>query len=96
VPRQLLNRAGKLLGLAAANLISPFDPEVLIVNDMLAAADLFFQTLKETALTRCQPLAAKHVQIKLSRLGRDASLLCVTHPALSGTERMKSSITARR
>lgn len=83
VARQIFQRTGKLLGLAAANLISLFDPEVLIVSgDMLAAADLFFQKLKETALTRCQPLAAKHVQIKLSRLGADANLLGMAYLAL--------------
>ncbi|HKT69464.1 MAG TPA: ROK family protein [Terriglobales bacterium] len=92
VARQIFQRAGKLLGLAAANLISLFDPEVLIVSgEMFAAADLFFPTLKETALTRCQPLAAKHVQLKLSRLGADANLLGVARLALSGgPERMKS------
>jgi glucokinase len=85
VARQIFQRAGKLLGLAAANLISLFDPEVLIVSgDMFAAADLFFPTCKETALARCQPLAAKHVQIKLSRLGADANLLGVARLALGG------------
>jgi glucokinase len=92
VARQIFQRAGKLLGLAAGNLISLFDPEVLIVSgEMFAAADLFFPTLKETALARCQPLAAKHVQVKLSRLGADASLLGVARLALSGgSGRMKS------
>ena len=93
VARQIFQRAGKLLGLAAANLISLFDPEVLIVSgDMLPTADLFFETLKETALARCQPLAAKHVQVKLSRLGADANLLGVARLTLSrGPRRMKSS-----
>lgn len=81
--RQIFQRAGKLLGLATANLISLFDPEVLIVSgDMLLTADLFFQTLKETALSRCQPLAARQVQIKLSRLGKDANLLGMAYLAL--------------
>ena len=94
--RQIFQRAGKLLGLAAANLISLFDPEVLIMSgDMLPAADLLFETLKETALARCQPLAAKHVQVKLSRLGADANLLGVARLALSASERMKSSVHRR-
>jgi glucokinase len=80
---QIFQRAGKLLGLAAANLISLFDPEVLIVSGgMLSAADLFFETLKETAMVRCQPLAARKVQIKVSRLGKDANLLGVGYMAL--------------
>ena len=97
VARQIFQRVGKLLGLAAANLISLFDPEVLIVSgDMLANAGLFFQTLKETALCRCQPLAARQVQIKLSRLGSDANLLGVARLVLSGSKQMNSSITTRR
>ena len=95
--RQIFQRAGKLLGLAAVNLISLFDPEVLIVSgSMLAVADLFFDTLKETTLARCPPLAAKQVQIKLSRLGADASLLGVAYVALSGRRRMQSSIIDRQ
>ena len=80
--RQIFQRAGKLLGLAVANLISLFDPEVLIVSGgMIASADLFFNTLKETALARCQPLAARQVRIKLSRLGNNAHLLGVARLA---------------
>jgi predicted NBD/HSP70 family sugar kinase len=93
--RQIFQRAGKLLGLAAANLISLFDPAVLIVGgEMLSAADLFFPTLKETALARCQPLAAKHVQIRLSRLGSDANVLGVARLALSASKRR--IVTSRR
>lgn len=92
--RQIFQRAGKLLGLAAANLISLFDPQVVIVSGgMTAAADLFFDTLKETALARCQPLAARQVRIKLSRLGNDANLLGVTRLALAATGKRKSSIS---
>jgi glucokinase len=80
---QIFQRAGKLLGLAVANLISLFDPEVLIVSGgMIACADLFFDALKETALARCQPLSARQVQIKLSRLGNDANLLGAARLAL--------------
>lgn len=81
--RNIFQRAGKLLGLAVANFISLFDPEVIVVSGgMIAAADLFFDTLKKTALARCQPLAAKQVQIKLSRLGNDANLLGMSYLAL--------------
>lgn len=91
--RQIFQRAGKLLGLAVANLISLFDPEVVILSGgMSGAADLFFETLKETALARCQPLAARQVQIKLSRLGNDANLLGVARLALSTTKTPKSSL----
>jgi glucokinase len=85
-----------LLGLAVANLISLFDPEVVIVSGgMIAAADLFFETLKETALARCQPLAARQVQIKLSRLGNDANLLGAARLALIAGKRKQPSIVTR-
>ncbi|HEU5334675.1 MAG TPA: ROK family protein [Terriglobales bacterium] len=83
VARRIFQRAGTLLGLAVANFISLFDPQVVVVSGgMIAAADLFFDTLKETAMARCQPLAAKQVQIKLSRLGNDANLLGMARLAL--------------
>ena len=81
--RHIFQRAGKLLGFAVANFISLFDPQVVVVSGgMIAAADLFFDTLKQTAVARCQPLAAKQVQIKLSRLGNDANLLGMAYLAL--------------
>lgn len=82
--RQIFQRVGRLLGLAVANLISLFDPEVVILSGgLLAAADLFFDTLKETALARCQPLAARQVRIRLSRLGSRANLLGLARLALA-------------
>jgi len=85
--RQIFQRAGNLLGMAVANFISLFDPEVVIVSGgMTAVADLFFNTLKETALARCQPLAAGQVQIKLSRLGNDANLLGMARLAFSASK----------
>lgn len=95
--RQIFQRAGKLLGLAVANLISLLDPQIVIVSGgMSAAADLFYDKLKETALARCQPLAAKQVQIKLSRLGNDANLLGAGHLALAATKPARSSIKNRQ
>jgi glucokinase len=91
--RQIFQRMGKLLGLAVANLISLFDPQVVVVSGgMVAAADLFFDILKETALARCQPLAAKQVQIKLSRLGNGANLLGMARLAGSARAPTKPSI----
>jgi glucokinase len=74
--REIYTRAGEALGLGVANLISLFDPEVVIIGGGLAAAaDLFFDALRDTALRAAQPLAAKQVQIKVSKLGGDANLL---------------------
>jgi glucokinase len=74
--KQVFERAGTLLGLATANLISLFDPEVVVLGGGVAgAADLYLGTLKRVALDHCQPIAARHVRIVVSRLGNDANLL---------------------
>jgi glucokinase len=74
--REIFARAGRLLGYAAGNLISLFDPEVLVIGGGLAgAADLFLDELKRAALTTCQPLNANRVRLVASRLGADANLL---------------------
>ena len=72
----MFERAGRFLGFAVANLISLFDPEVVVLGGGLAgAADLYLETLRRVALERCQPLAARRVKIRVSRLGNDANLL---------------------
>jgi len=74
--RNIFRRAGHQLGLAAASLISVFDPEILVLTgSMTSAADLFLDELTQTALSRCQPLLAQKVQIRLSKLGDKAALL---------------------
>jgi len=73
--KQVYQRAGTLLGYGVANLVSLFDPQVVVfAGGMSGAADLFWDDLLSAALDRAQPLAAKQVRIKLSRLGGDANL----------------------
>lgn len=73
--KQIYRRAGKLLGLAAANLISLFDPDVLVFGGSIASAsDLFWDDMTHTALARCQPKTARQVRICISGLGEDANL----------------------
>lgn len=69
-------RAGKFLGFAVANLVSLFDPEVVILGGGMAeAADLYLESLKQAMFERAQPLSARLVKIKVSRLGPKANLL---------------------
>jgi glucokinase len=81
--REIFRAAGHLLGLGVANLISLFDPEVVVLTGGLTnAADLFVDELQSTALSRCQPLIAGQVKIRISRLQAKANLLGAAKLAL--------------
>jgi glucokinase len=70
--------AGRLFGHGVANLVSLFDPEVVVIGGGLAkAADLFLDALKKGMLERAQPLAAKMVNVVVSELGGEANLIGV-------------------
>jgi glucokinase len=74
--KKIFAEAGTTLGLAVANLVSLFDPEVVVLTGGLtAASDLFFEQLQRTARERCQPLLAGGVKIRISRLQEKANLL---------------------
>jgi glucokinase len=70
--------AGRLLGYGVANLVSLFDPEVVVIGGGLAkAADLFLDALKKGTAERAQPLAGKMVKVVVSGLGEEANLVGV-------------------
>lgn len=72
----IFENAGKMLGRAVANIISMFDPEVIILGGGMAGAiDLFMPSLNAVAREWAQPLAARQVKIKRSQLLGDANLL---------------------
>lgn len=96
--KEIYRRMGNLLGLAVANLISLFDPEVIVLGGgMSRAADLYWDVLKQTALERSQPLAAKKVKIVLSKLGNDANLLGAAQMAFEAAVpvRVKKTVKAK-
>jgi len=73
---------GRLLGYAVANLVSLFDPEVVVIGGGLAkASDLFLDALRKAMKERAQPIAAKQVRVVASRLGSKANLLGVAWEA---------------
>jgi len=74
--------AGRVLGHAVANLVSLFDPEIVVIGGgMAGASDLFLSPLRKEASERAQPIAAKKVKIVTSTLGSDANLLGVARLA---------------
>jgi glucokinase len=85
--------AGRLLGYGVANLVSLFDPEIVVIGGGLAnASDLFLDALRKAAEERAQPIAATRVRIMTSKLGSHANLLGVAKLATSiGRVRRRSS-----
>lgn len=78
----IFRRAGKSLGFGIANVVSLFDPEIVILGGgMAAAADLYLDPLHSSMLERAQPLAAKQVKLAVSKLGETVNLLGCAHLA---------------
>ena len=74
--------AGRLLGRGVANLVSLFDPEVIVIGGGLSrASDLFLDALRNSMKQYAQPIAAKQVRVLVSKLGADANLLGVARLA---------------
>jgi glucokinase len=73
---KVYSEAGRILGYAVANLVSLFDPEIVVIGGGLAqASDLFLDALRKSMKERAQPISAKRVRVVKSRLGGDANLL---------------------
>jgi glucokinase len=74
--------AGRMLGYGVANLVSLFDPEIVVIGGGLAkASDLFLDALRKAVKERAQPIAASRVRIVTSPLGPHANLLGVARLA---------------
>lgn len=71
-----LREAGRLLGLGTANIISLFNPRVVVLGGGVAAAgNILLQPLRRAARAWSQPLAARQVRIVTTQLGPRALLL---------------------
>lgn len=78
-----LGHLGQILGLAVANLISLFDPEVVVLTGgVTSSADKFLDILVQNARRRAQPLSGPRVAIVVSTLQGDANLLGVAKLAM--------------
>lgn len=72
----IFNRAGRFLGFAVANLVSLFDPEIIILGGgMAAVADLYLGPLQKAMFERAQPLAAAKVRVVVSGMADMVNLL---------------------
>ena len=87
----IFHRAGRLLGFGVANMVSLFDPEIVIIGGgMAGTADLYLDSLREAMLERAQPLAARQVKLVVSTLGDGANLLGCARLAWQSLETRKS------
>jgi glucokinase len=87
----IFHRAGRLLGLGVANMVSLLDPEVVIIGGgMAGAADVYFDSLRDAMLKRAQPLAGREVLLAVSKLGDRANLLGCARLAWRSLETRKS------
>ena len=83
----IFNRAGRLLGFAVANLVSLFDPEIIILGGgMAGVADLYLGSLRKAMFERAQPLAVKQVSIVVSAMPDKVNLLGCAHLAWESAE----------
>ena len=88
--QEIFHQSGRLLGFGIANIISLFDPEIVILGGGLAsAADLYLNSLRTAMLERAQPLAAKQVKIAVSKLGDKAILFGCARLAFAGWKENK-------
>ncbi|MEN6479031.1 MAG: ROK family transcriptional regulator [Anaerolineales bacterium] len=71
-----IRAASRYLGIAVANLINLFNPQMVILGGQLAlAGEIVLETVRETAQRRAFPLSFRHVQIVASALRGDSACL---------------------
>lgn len=84
--KDVFARAARHLGRAIANLVSLFDPEIVVLTGGIAnAADLLLDDVKLTARRYAQPLSFPEVEIAVSKLGTEANLFGAARLALTRT-----------
>lgn len=81
---RVLRNVGTQLGLAVANLVSLFDPQmVVLTGGVFHAAGWILPSLRRAARQHAQPLSVRKVKITVSRMGGDANLLGAAYLALT-------------
>ena len=80
--KRVFEQIGNILGRGVANLVSLFDPEVVIIGGGMAdSADLFLSNVVKAVRQFAQPLSAPQIRIRVSQLRGDANLLGVARLA---------------
>lgn len=80
---RLIDELARIHGRAVANLVSLFNPEVVVLGGgLFAEADLFLKSIEREMLRWAQPVAARSVRLAASELGADAGLFGAARLAL--------------
>lgn len=83
--RRVLAETCRYIGLAAANLVSAFDPEVLILGGGVGAnLGPYLAEIEAVVRAAAQPQAADRVRLATAALGNDAGFLGAARLALAG------------
>ncbi len=73
------------LAMGIANLISAFNPRMVVLGGgLMQAGDLFLEPVRLEVLEWAQPVSARQVHIEMTKLGEDAGLLGAARLALFG------------
>ncbi|MCC7154158.1 MAG: ROK family protein [Bryobacterales bacterium] len=81
--RAAFDAAARWIGAGVANLISVFNPEMVILGGgLLRAADLLLEPVRAAAAQWAQPVAFRQTRIELTQLGENAGLLGAARLAL--------------
>lgn len=74
--QEVLQEAGRYLGLALGNLVSTLNPEIIVLGGGVAeAGELLLKSARQTMMRWAQPIAVRQTRLVHSRLGGAASLL---------------------
>lgn len=82
---RVIDNAVALWGMATANLVSLFNPEIIVFGGgVFGPAAAFIDRIREEACRWAQPIAMQQVRLVASTLGGDAGLYGAAQLALSG------------
>ena len=82
--REIFQRVGNYLGIAAANIVNTLNPEMIVIGGGVSAAfDLFGSAARDEMLRRAFPVPAARCQIVKAECGDDAGLLGAARLALA-------------
>lgn len=87
VCKDIIDNALNYLGIAVANAVSIFDPEIIIIGGGVSkAGDIVFDTVRNVVNKRCFKSMAESVKIVPAGLGTDAGVIGAVALALTETQ----------